>query len=86
MPRWKFLTTHARVFLAVVDNNDATIAELSGSTGLSERSVISILNDLVKGGYISKEKRGRQNRYVIGPPLSRTCTCMLRDAIEHKGG
>ncbi|NYF16569.1 DNA-binding IclR family transcriptional regulator [Microbacterium sp. AK009] len=78
MTRWDFLTAHGRVLLAVADNTEATIAELSRTTGLSQRTVISILGDLIEGRYIAKEKLGRRNRYVICPPLSRACVCKLR--------
>jgi hypothetical protein len=32
---------------------------------VTSRSVVSVLKDLHEGGYITKDKRGRRNHYVI---------------------
>lgn len=64
---WTFLTHHAHVLLAVAHNNDATVAEIARVVGISERSAVTILNDLAGEGYIERERRGRRNHYTIRP-------------------
>lgn len=62
---WTFLTHHAHVLVAVADNNDVTLAEIARIVGISERSAVTILNDLVAEGYVERERRGRRNHYTV---------------------
>ncbi len=62
---WTFLTHHSHVLLAVAHNNDATVAQIARVVGISERSAVTILNDLADEGYIERERRGRRNHYTI---------------------
>ena len=62
---WTFLTHHAHVLVAVADNNDVTLAEIARIVGISERSAVTILNNLVAEGYVERERRGRRNHYTV---------------------
>lgn len=63
--RWTFLTHHAHVLLELAKDSDRTVEQLAAAVGISSRATVTILNDLVETGYISRERRGRRNHYVI---------------------
>jgi DNA-binding transcriptional ArsR family regulator len=62
---WLFLSHHAHVVLAVSRDPDAPARELAATVGLTERSVQRILADLVREGYLRRERVGRRNRYRV---------------------
>jgi predicted transcriptional regulator len=39
--------------------------ELAKIEGITTRSVVNVLNDLVEAGYLTKERQGRKNHYTI---------------------
>lgn len=67
MSTWTFLTHHAHVLLEVAKNPDATVQQLADEVGISTRSTVTILGDLVDTGYLERERRGRRNHYVLHP-------------------
>lgn len=68
---WTFLSHHAHILILLARNPDETIDNLALKSGVTSRSVVSVLRDLHEGGYITKNKRGRRNHYDInsGQPL-----------------
>mgnify|MGYP006163184513 CR=1 FL=1 len=62
---WTFLGHHAHVLIALDRNPDYTIEQLATILGVTSRSVVNVLNDLVDGDYLSKSKDGRRNHYEI---------------------
>ncbi|ULP38159.1 MarR family transcriptional regulator [Mycolicibacterium rufum] len=64
---WTFLTNHARVLLNVAHGESLTARELSVMIGITERSVQTILADLIADGYLKKSKVGRRNHYTVNP-------------------
>ena len=69
MAHWTFLTNHAQVLLCVARNERLTAKEIAGAVGITERAVQRLLDDLEEGGYISRFRDGRNNRYEIHPEL-----------------
>lgn len=65
MASWTFLTNHSQVLLNIARNNSLTAREIAGAVGITERAVQRILDDLEEGGYISRTRDGRKNRYAI---------------------
>ena len=63
--KWTFLSHHAHVLIAVSDNPELTMDELARIEGVTTRSVVNVLNDLVEAGYITKQRQGRKNHYTI---------------------
>lgn len=55
------------------------LRELAAELGVTERSAYAIVNDLVQGGYVVKERDGRRNRYEIQHHLP------LPEAPEEEG-
>lgn len=76
MGRWSFLTNHARVLLCIARDPGVRLRDIAATVGMTERGAHDIVGDLVDGGYVSKEKDGRRNRYRIqehlplGDPVS----------------
>jgi MarR-like DNA-binding transcriptional regulator SgrR of sgrS sRNA len=62
---WTFMTSHARVLLALARDPNATVAELAEAVEITERSAYRMLADLQKEGYVRRRKNGRQNSYEI---------------------
>ena len=62
---WTFLTNHAHVLLAIAEDHDVRLRDISDRVGVTERAVQGILTDLEEGGYIVRERVGRRNHYRV---------------------
>lgn len=62
---WTLLTNHGRVLLLISRSPDLRIRDISVRAGITERSANSIVSDLERAGFISKNKVGRRNEYVV---------------------
>lgn len=87
--KWTFLGHHAHILIALDKNPGYKIEQLSEILGVTTRSVVNVLNDLVEGGYLTKTRSGRRNHYEINraAPL-RHLTSQDRtvgDLIEYLG-
>jgi hypothetical protein len=63
--QWTFLSNHGRVLLRIAGNPEIRLREIAADLGITERSAYAIVDDLVVGGYLLKEKLGRRNHYQI---------------------
>ncbi len=63
--RWTFLTNHAHVLILLHANPEMILRQVASTVGITERAVQRIVMDLEAGGYIRREKIGRQNRYQV---------------------
>ena len=70
-PGWTFLTNHAHVLAVLHGDPQKVLREVAIEVGITERAVQRIIQDLEEGGFIQRERVGRQNRYRIhkGQPL-----------------
>ncbi|MGW7345314.1 helix-turn-helix transcriptional regulator [Streptomyces sp. NPDC054854] len=64
---WTFLTSHARVLLALSHDPDARLRDVAEVCVLTERTVQAIVADLEEGGYLTRVREGRRNHYRISP-------------------
>ncbi|GAA3378698.1 helix-turn-helix domain-containing protein [Streptomyces sannanensis] len=64
---WTFLTSHARVLLAISRDSGVRLRDVALTCGLTERTVQAIVADLEEAGYITRSRAGRRNRYSIVP-------------------
>ena len=74
--RWTFLTNHARVVVCIAENPEVRLREVAAHVGITERAVQRIVADLEEGGYLTRSRDGRRNRYQIHANLP------LRHALE----
>ncbi|EFL19239.1 helix-turn-helix domain-containing protein [Streptomyces sp. C] len=67
---WTFLTSHARVLLAISRDPGVRLRDVALTCGVTERTVLGIVADLEDAGYLTRAARaddGRRNRYAIVP-------------------
>ena len=62
---WAFLTNHARVLLCITEEPTARLREIAERVGVTERATHRIVNELVAGGYVSRQRVGRRNHYTV---------------------
>ena len=65
MAQVTFLTAHARALVCIADDPDVRLRDIASTLDITERSIWSIVDDLIAGGYVVKEKKGRRNRYHV---------------------
>ena len=75
---WTFLSNHAHVLICLAQDPELRIRDLALRVGITERGAQRILSELSAEGYVSKQRVGRRNRYVIHPHLP------LRHPIERQ--
>lgn len=63
--RWGFFTNHARVFLAIARDPDIRLRDIAVGCHIAERTAQSIVADLERAGYVSRERHGRRTRYTL---------------------
>ncbi|MBJ6641824.1 MarR family transcriptional regulator [Streptomyces sp. DHE7-1] len=74
--RWGFLTNHAHVFLAIARDPEIRFRDIAAVCHIAERTAQSIVADLERAGYLSRERRGRRTRYTVSRDG------LLRDSTE----
>lgn len=62
---WTFFTNHAHVLICLARDPEQPLREVAIQVGITERAVQRIVADLDAGGYLTRTKQGRQNRYAI---------------------
>src|SRR5215831_15801499 len=55
------LSTHAHVLIAIAEDPDVRQRELAERVGVTERTVQSVITDLVENDYLSRTRVGRRN-------------------------
>ncbi len=65
MAKWSFLTNHARVLVCIAHDPGIRLRDVASTVNITERSAFAIIDDLISGGYVAKQKEGRRNRYRI---------------------
>ncbi|MGB5755593.1 MAG: helix-turn-helix domain-containing protein [Acidimicrobiales bacterium] len=67
LPTWTFLTNHAHVLIAIQRNPELRQRDISHAVGITIGAVQRIIDDLEKGGYVTRARVGRRNTYKIEP-------------------
>lgn len=65
MAEWNFFTNHANVLLCITEEPDIRLKDLAARVSISERAVKRIVADLEHAGFISRERQGRRNHYLV---------------------
>ncbi len=66
---WTFLTNHGHVLGCLAEQPDIRARDVALKVGITERAAQAIIADLVAGGYVTRFKEGRRNRYVVHPEI-----------------
>ncbi len=71
--QWTLFTNHAAVLIHLLEQPEATIRTTADELGLAERTVVGVLQDLRREGYLRVRKEGRHNVYRVNPdgPMKR---------------
>lgn len=64
---WTFVTNHTQVLLSIARDRDVRLRDIAQTVGITERATQRIVADLIEGGYVSRERRGRRNHYNVNP-------------------
>lgn len=62
---WNFLSNHARVLAALADDPEIRLRDVADQVGITERAAQSIVADLANGGFVTRTRVGRRNRYEV---------------------
>jgi len=66
-PEWTFLSNHTHVLHCIFLWPSIRIREIAEKVLITERAVQRIVVDLEKGGYLKRDRVGRQNHYRLKP-------------------
>jgi hypothetical protein len=69
-PSWSFLTNHAQVLLCIARDPAIRLRDIGDAVGITERAAHRIVGELATAGYISRQRVGRRNRYVVAADRS----------------
>ena len=79
------LSRHAHVLLILTQDPALTIREISIVLDVTERTVLRIINQLEKQGFLQIERRGRNNSYQVLLDAESSSRfengCKIRDVI-----
>ena len=76
VPDWTFLTNHAHVLFCLAQDSEIRLRDVADRVGITERAVQRIVTELETGTYITRQRNGRRNSYVVHKQL------FLRHPIE----
>ena len=65
VPRWALLSKHGMVVVALAMTPNLTSRELAAQMGLTERTLFTIVRDLVGADILQVKKVGRVNTYLV---------------------
>jgi DNA-binding Lrp family transcriptional regulator len=68
-PDWTFLSNHAHVLHCIFLRPDIRIRDIAEKVLITERAVQRIVVDLERGGYLKRQRVGRQNHYRLDQRL-----------------
>ena len=64
---WTFFSNHGHVYFLIALYPGISLREIADRVGITERTAIAIVQDLVNSEFIIKEKIGRSNQYEVIP-------------------
>lgn len=76
MKEWHLLSNHGIALVYVARDPGMTLRQIGDCVGVTERTALAIVNDLVDAGYLKRYRSGNRNQYEvqrnmpIRPPLS----------------
>ena len=72
------MSNHAQVLFCVSDDPGMRMRDIGARVGITERAVHRIVDELVVGGFVTRERRGRRNHYAVVE------TSQLPDKLVHE--
>ena len=65
MADWTFLSNHAHVMVCLRRDHSARLRDVAAAVGITERAAQRIVAELEEGGYLTRVRDGRRNRYTL---------------------
>lgn len=67
-----FLTNHGEALLLIADDPRIRMRDVARALDITERATQRIVADLIRAGYLDREREGRRNVYTVrtGMPLT----------------
>ena len=62
---WTLLTNHGHVLVCIARDPEVLLRDIAKLVGITERAAQRIVADLEAGGYVTRERVGRRNRYEV---------------------
>jgi predicted HTH transcriptional regulator len=69
---FKLLTNHGQALLLISHDPRARTRDIAALLNITERAAQRIVADLVRAGYVHRERDGRRNRYSVRTELPLT--------------
>ena len=63
--KWTFLSNHTHVLICIAKDPTVRMRDLATEVGITERAIQRIVADLRDAGYLSLERQGRRNHYLV---------------------
>lgn len=67
MTGWTLLSNHGLVLAYIARHPQSTVREIATAVKITEWTAHKIVTDLVREGYIERQRLGRRNSYLINP-------------------
>lgn len=83
---WTFLTNHTHVLVCLARNPNMVLKDVASHVGITERAVQRIVSELEADGFISRQKEGRRNKYILTlkkslrHPVEKNCD--IKDLVQ----
>jgi predicted transcriptional regulator len=89
---WTFLSSHAHVLVCLAEDPQAKLRDIAERVGVTERTIMRLITQLDRAGFLKRSRRGRGNHYEIvfreplRHPIEARCTVemLLRTVLEAK--
>ena len=89
---WSFLSSHAHVLVCLAEDPQAKLRDIAERVGVTERTVMRLITQLDRAGFLNRSRRGRGNHYEIiarerlRHPIESRCTVemLLQTVLEAK--
>lgn len=62
---WTFLTNHAHVLFCLTKDPEIRLRDVADKVGITERAVQRIVTELETAGFITRQRNGRRNSYIV---------------------
>nr|WP_263429415.1 winged helix-turn-helix domain-containing protein [Nannocystis pusilla] len=59
------MTNHAHVLFCVAQDPEIRLRDVAEAVGITERAVQRIVTELEESGYITRQRSGRRNLYIV---------------------
>ncbi|MEM9056970.1 MAG: winged helix-turn-helix domain-containing protein [Pseudomonadota bacterium] len=64
-PHWTFFSNYTHVLVCLAENRHARLRDVAVRVGITERTALRLVAQLVDAGILVREKEGRRNSYRI---------------------